>query len=144
MVGAEVCSESGESMLLKRFYDPNLAQASYLIGCSASGEALVVDPNRDIDPYFKAANDEGLRIAHVTETHIHADFVSGARELAHRSGARLYLSNAGGNEWRYEYAGTSKATLLGDGSRIRVGQVEIQVLHVPGHTPEHLAFLVID
>jgi hydroxyacylglutathione hydrolase len=104
----------------------------------------VVDPNRDIDPYLQAAEDEGLRITHVTETHIHADFVSGARELAHRTGARLYLSDAGGSDWRYEYAGDSKATLVGDGSRLTVGQVDIRVLHVPGHTPEHLAFLVTD
>ncbi|MFL5401950.1 MAG: rhodanese-like domain-containing protein [Gemmatimonadales bacterium] len=131
-------------MLLKRFYESKLAQASYLIGCPVSGEALVVDPNRDIDGYIQAANDEGLKIAHVTETHIHADFVSGARELSQRTGARLYLSDAGGKDWRYGYAGNSKATLLADGSRIEVGQVEIRVLHVPGHTPEHLAFLVTD
>ena len=131
-------------MLLRRFYDPKLAQASYLIGCPASGEALVVDPNRDLDPYLQAANEEGLRIAHVTETHIHADFVSGARELAHRAGARLYLSDAGGNDWSYQYAVESKAVLVKDGSGFKVGAVEIRVLHVPGHTPEHLAFLVTD
>ena len=102
-------------MLLRRFYDPKLAQASYLIGCPASGEALVVDPNRDIDPYLQAADEEGLRIAHVTETHIHADFVSGARELAHRAGARLYLSDAGGNDWSYQYAAEADAIPLSDG-----------------------------
>src|SRR3954470_3341560 len=131
-------------MFLKRFYDPKLAQASYLIGCSASGEALVVDPNRDLDPYFQAANDEGLRIAHVTETHIHADFVSGARELAHRSGARLYLSNAGGSEWSYHYAAESNVVLLRDESEFTVGSVSVRVVHVPGHTPEHLTFLITD
>jgi hydroxyacylglutathione hydrolase len=131
-------------MLLRRFYDPKLAQASYLVGCPASGTALVVDPNRDIVPYLQAANEEGLRITHVTETHIHADFVSGARELAHRAEARLYLSNAGGSEWSYQYAGESNATLVGDGSAFRVGSVDIRVRHVPGHTPEHLAFLVTD
>jgi hydroxyacylglutathione hydrolase len=131
-------------MLLKRFYDPKLAQASYLIGCSASGEALVVDPNRDIDPYFQAANEEALRIAHVAETHIHADFVSGARELAHRSGARLYLSNAGGSEWNYHYTAESNAVLLRDGSEFTVGSISVRVLHVPGHTPEHLVFLITD
>jgi hydroxyacylglutathione hydrolase len=131
-------------VLLRRFYDPKLAQASYLVGCTTSGEALVVDPGRDIDPYLQAAAGEGLRVAHVTETHIHADFVSGARELAHRAGARLYLSDAGGSEWRYGYAAESEATALKDGSRFRVGTVEIRAMHVPGHTPEHLAFLVID
>lgn len=131
-------------MILHRLYDPKLAQASYLLGCPASGEALVVDPNRDIDRYFRAADEEGLRIAHVTETHIHADFVSGARELAQRAAARLYLSDAGGNDWKYQYAAASHATLLRDGSCFRVGAIELRVSHVAGHTPEHLAFLVTD
>jgi hydroxyacylglutathione hydrolase len=131
-------------MLLRRFYDPKLAQASYLVGCTTTGEALVVDPHRDIDPYLQAADAEGLRVAHVTETHIHADFVSGARELAHRAGARLYLSDAGGDSWRYGYLTDAGATPLHEGSRVRVGTVELQVLHVPGHTPEHLTLLVTD
>ena len=131
-------------MLLRRFYDPKLAQASYLVGCTATGEALVVDPNRDLDPYLQGAGAEGLRIKHVTETHIHADFVSGARELSQRAEARLYLSDAGGREWRYGYAAESGATPLQDGSCFRVGALEIRALHVPGHTPEHLAFLVTD
>lgn len=131
-------------MLLKRFYDSKLAQASYLLGCTSSGEALVVDPNRDIDAYLQAADAERLRVAHVTETHIHADFVSGARELAHRAGARLYLSNAAGSEWCYGYSAEAGATPLSDGSSFRVGTVEVKVVHVPGHTPEHLAFLVTE
>jgi hydroxyacylglutathione hydrolase len=131
-------------MIFKRLYDPKLAQASYLLGCPASGEALIVDPNRDIERYLQAAGDEGLRIAHVTETHIHADFVSGARELAHRVGARLYLSDAGGDDWKYEYLVESQATALRDGACFRIGAIELRVLHVPGHTPEHLAFLVTD
>ena len=131
-------------MLLRRFYEPKLAQASYLVGCTTSGEALVVDPYRDIDPYLQAAGAEGLRITDVTETHIHADFVSGARELAHRAGARLHLSDAGGSDWRYGYAAKLGATPLREGSSFRVGTVEVRALHVPGHTPEHLAFLVTD
>ena len=131
-------------MLLRRFYDPKLAQASYLVGCPTTGEALVVDPNRDIDPYLQAADAEGLRVSHVTETHIHADFVSGARELAHRAGARLYLSGAGGDNWRYGYSTEAGVTPLHEGSRLSVGTVELRVLHVPGHTPEHLTLLVTD
>jgi len=131
-------------MLLKRFYDQKLAQASYLIGCNATGEALIVDPNRNVEPYLQAASAEGLRVGHVTETHIHADFVSGARELADRAGARLYLSGAGGERWTYGYAAEAGATLLQDGSSFQVGRVEVRVLHVPGHTPEHLTFLVTD
>ena len=132
------------AMLLKRFYDPKLAQASYLVGCTVSGEALVVDPNRDVAPYRESAEADGLRIAHVTETHIHADFVSGARELAQRTKARLYLSAAGGQDWQYDYAESAGAVPLRDGSRFRVGKIEVEVLHVPGHTPEHLAFLATD
>jgi hydroxyacylglutathione hydrolase len=131
-------------VLLRRFYDPKLAQASYLVGCSAAGEALVVDPNRDVDPYLQAADAEGLRVTHVTETHIHADFVSGARELAHKAGARLYLSDAGGDNWGYGYSTEAGATPLREGSRVRVGTVELQALHVPGHTPEHLTLLLTD
>jgi hydroxyacylglutathione hydrolase len=131
-------------MLLRRFHDPKLAQTSYLVGCHASREALVVDPNRDIDRYLRTAEEEGFRIAHVTETHIHADFVSGSRELAYRTGARLYLSDAGGPDWSYQYAADASATLLRDDSCFRVGAVELRAVHVPGHTPEHLAFLVTD
>ncbi len=131
-------------MFLKRFYDPKLAQASYLLGCTNSGEALVVDPHRHVDPYLQAAAAEGLRVLHVIETHIHADFVSGVRELAHRAGARQYLSDAGGSGWRYGYATDPRTTLLRDGSCFNVGTVEVRVVHVPGHTPEHLALLVSD
>ena len=91
-------------MLLKYFYDPDLAHASYLIGCQKSGEALVVDPGRNVEPYIRAAKKEGLRIVAAAETHIHADFVSGARELAEKHGARLYLSDAGPAEWKYLFA----------------------------------------
>lgn len=131
-------------MFFRLLYDEQLAQASYLIGCAATGEALVVDPNRDLDQYFDLAEREGLRITAVTETHIHADFVSGARELAARSGARLYLSAAGTPDWQYAYAGAAGATLLRDGDTFMVGNIRIDVLHTPGHTQEHLSFLVTD
>ena len=131
-------------MFFKRFYDTKLAQASYLIGCQQTGEALVVDPNRDVEQYVTAADAEGLRVTHVTETHIHADFVSGARELAARTGARLLLSDEGDAEWKYAYAAGAKARLLKDGDSFMVGNVRIEALHTPGHTPEHLSFLVTD
>jgi len=131
-------------MILKRFYDEKLAQASYLVGCAATGEALIVDPNRDVEPYVAAAEAEGLRITHITETHIHADFVSGARELAERTGGQLFLSDEGDENWKYAFAGDSGATLLKDGDGFHVGNVRIDVLHTPGHTPEHLAFVVTD
>jgi hydroxyacylglutathione hydrolase len=131
-------------MIVRRFYDDNLAQASYLIGCAATGDALVVDPNRDVEQYLRAAADEGVRVSAVTETHIHADFVSGSRELAARSGAALYLSREGGADWQYAFAAEAGAVLVGEGDSFRVGNVRIDVLHTPGHTPEHLSFLVTD
>jgi hydroxyacylglutathione hydrolase len=131
-------------MILERFYDDKLAQASWLVGCAATGEALVVDPHRDVEVYVSAAVAEGLRITHVTETHIHADFVSGARELAAATGARLYLSDEGGPDWRYAFAADDGAVLLRDGDTFMVGNVRIEAMHTPGHTPEHLSFIVTD
>ncbi len=131
-------------MFFRSFYDEALAQASYLIGCQATGEAIVVDPIRDVEPYLTVARAEGLRVTHVTETHIHADFVSGARELVARTGAALLLSAEGGTDWQYAFAERDGARLLHDGDQIRVGNIQLDVLHTPGHTPEHLAFLITD
>ena len=129
-------------MIVSRFYEPAIAQTSYLIGCAATGEAIVIDPNRDIGRYLAAAAREGVAITHVTETHIHADFLSGARELAARTGAKLYLSDEGDQDWKYQFA--SEGTLIRHGDRITVGNVIIEVVATPGHTPEHLTFLVTD
>jgi len=131
-------------MFLKRFYDDGLAQASYLIGCAATGEALVIDANRDVQQYIDAAEAEKLRITHVSETHIHADYVSGSRELARITGARLYLSAEGGTDWQYRFAKEDGATLVRDGDVIKVGNIRIEVMHTPGHTPEHISFVVTD
>ncbi len=131
-------------MIVKRFYDETLAQASYLLGCGRAREAIVIDPNRDIEQYLLGAEAEGLRITHVTETHIHADFASGARELAARTGATLHLSDEGDADWKYGYASEVGAAPLRDGESIRVGEVMVEALHTPGHTPEHLSFLITD
>ena len=131
-------------MLLKRFYDDGLAQASYLVGSERTGEALVIDPLRDLEPYIAAATDEELRITHVTETHIHADFLSGARNLVRLTGARLLLSAEGGSDWQYHFAADEGAELLRDGDRFSVGEIQVDVRHMPGHTPEHLIYLVTD
>ena len=131
-------------MLLQRLYDQKLAQASYLIGCAATGEALIVDPNRDVGQYLDAARSAGMRVTHVTETHIHADFASGSAALAAATGARLYLSDEGGEGWRYGFAGAAGATLLRDGDSFMVGNIRIEAVHTPGHTPEHLTFVVTD
>ena len=131
-------------MLVKRFYDAKLAQASYLIGDSHAGAAVVIDPNRDVEQYVRAAAAENVTITHVTETHIHADFVSGSRELSSRAGAKLYLSDEGGPDWKYLFAPGAGAVLLNNGDTFDVGHVRITAVHTPGHTPEHLMFLVTD
>jgi hydroxyacylglutathione hydrolase len=131
-------------MILKRFYEERLAQASFLLGCSASGEAIVIDPNRAVERYINAASAEGMRITSVTETHIHADFVSGSRELARRTGATLCVSAEGGSDWQYDFAKESGVRQLRDGDSIRAGRIRLEVQHTPGHTPEHLAFVLTD
>lgn len=131
-------------MFFQRYYSDSIAQASFLIGCAVTGEAVVVDANRDIDQYLETASKEGFRIVAVTETHIHADYVSGSRELAGLTEARLYLSMEGGADWQYLYLDEPNVQLIGDGDEIRVGNVRLKAVHTPGHTPEHLSFLVID
>ncbi len=131
-------------MLFKRFYDDNLAQASYLIGCERTGEAVVVDPNLDVAQYVRAAGAERLRISHVTETHIHADFVSGGRALATATGATLHLSAEGSSQWGYSSEALRNTHPLSDGDDIFIGTVRLRALHTPGHTPEHLTFFVSD
>ena len=131
-------------MILRRLFDEQLAQASYLVACEHSKEALVVDPNRNVAQYLEAAAHDNVRIVAVTETHIHADFVSGSRELARTTGAKLYLSGEGGEDWQYAFASESGAELLKRGSQFTVGDVGIEALHTPGHTPEHMTFLVTD
>ncbi|HLV11882.1 MAG TPA: MBL fold metallo-hydrolase, partial [Trueperaceae bacterium] len=127
-------------MYLERFYDDDLAQASYLVGSERTGEAIVVDPRRDVHVYLEAAAARKLRIVAVTETHVHADYLSGSRELAQAAGADLYLSAEGGADWRYRFDHLP----LHDGDVIEVGDVTLTAMHTPGHTPEHLSFLVTD
>ena len=127
--------------MFERFFEPSIAQASYLIGCQQTGDAIVIDANRDVEQYIDAAAQEELRITQVTETHIHADFVSGSRELAHRTGASLCLSDEGDRDWKYQF---DHARKLKHGDRLTVGNIRIDVLHTPGHTPEHLTFLITD
>ncbi len=131
-------------MLLKYFYDKFLAHASYMVGCQRTGEAIVIDPNRNIDQYLEAAAAEGLRITGSAETHIHAVFVSGSRELADRVGAKLYLSDEGPSDWKYQFADKHSSLLVKDGDVIRVGKIKLEVMHTPGHTPEHISFVLTD
>ncbi|MFM8476282.1 MAG: MBL fold metallo-hydrolase, partial [Planctomycetaceae bacterium] len=96
------------------------------------------------EPYLAAAAAEGLRITGSAETHIHADFVSGSRELADRVGAKLYLSDEGPADWKYQFADKHSSQLVRNGDVIRVGKVKLEVLHTPGHTPEHISFVLTD
>jgi hydroxyacylglutathione hydrolase len=131
-------------MFMKRLFEPKLAQTSYVIGCPGAKAAVVIDPNRDIEQYIRVAESEGVSITHVTETHIHADYVSGSRELAARTGAQLLLSDEGDVNWKYTFAAESTAVLLKDGATFYVGAVKFDVVHTPGHTPEHVSFLITD
>lgn len=132
-------------MFLRNIYDEELAQAAYIIGCQQTGEALIIDPERDIDRYKTLAADNGLEIVAVAETHIHADFVSGAREFSRDPAVKLYLSGLGGEDWSYRWPDeTTNVTYLKDGDTFMIGKVEIEAIHSPGHTPEHLSFKITD
>lgn len=131
-------------MLLKYFYDERLAHASYLVGCQAIGEAVVVDPSRNITPYIEAAQNEGMKLTGVLETHIHADYVSGAYELAKEHGVKLYVSDEGDEHWKYEYVDGLQHQLLKDGDKLTLGKLTFEVMHTPGHTPESISFVLTD
>jgi len=127
-------------MFFQHVYDKTLAQASYFIGCQKAGVAAVIDPKRDVDTYLDIAKQNNMTITHVLETHIHADFLSGARELAALTGAKLYLSDEGGPGWEYEFDHVG----LKDGTTFMVGNLNMETLHTPGHTPESISFLLTD
>ena len=131
-------------MYFKSFFEENLAQYSYLIGCQKTGEALVLDPGRHVNQYMETAKKEGFSITAITETHIHADYLSGSIELAKQSGGKMYLSDEGGSDWSYQFADRYGAELLKDGSTIRVGNIRLDVFHTPGHTPESISFVLTD
>ena len=131
-------------MFLKYFYDQKLAHASYMVGCQRAKAALIVDPGRDIAPYLEAAASEGFEITAVAETHIHADYVSGARELADRVGAKLHVSDEGPTEWKSLYLDQYDHQGLHDGDQFMVGGIKLEVMHTPGHTPESISFLLTD
>lgn len=131
-------------MLWRLIYDEDLAQGAYLVGCQKTGEAVIFDPERDVDRYIELARSHGLRITAVAETHIHADFLSGARELAERIGARVFVSGLGGDDWQSGWLEGYPHTVLADGDAFDVGNIHIVARHTPGHTPEHLAYLIED
>jgi hydroxyacylglutathione hydrolase len=132
-------------MYFKQLFDNKLAQYSYIVGCQANGTAIVIDPMRDVDQYFQIAADENLEIIGAADTHIHADYVSGLREMAER-GIKVYASDEGDEDWKYEWLMDSDYDyeLLKDGDAIRIGNIEIKAWYTPGHTPEHLSFFITD
>jgi len=121
-------------MYFEQFYLTCLAHASYMIG--SAGEAAVVDPQRDVDIYLRAAEEQNLKIRHIFETHLHADFVSGHKELAARTGAKIYIgaqANAG-----------FPHVALTDRFEVKMGAVRIRALETPGHTPESVCLVITD
>src|SRR5882672_2852880 len=118
-------------MYFKQFYLGCLAHASYLIG--SEGEAAVVDPQRDVDQYIEEAAAQNLKIKYVIETHLHADFVSGHRELAARNGAEIVFGAQAG--------ATFSHAAVRDGDKIRIGKVVLRIMETPGHTPESISVL---
>ncbi|PVH24991.1 MBL fold metallo-hydrolase [Sphingobacterium corticibacter] len=127
-------------MFFQQVYDKSLAQASYIIGCQVNGEAIVIDAKRDVDTYLEIAKQNNLRITKLVETHIHADFLSGTRELAAITGATMYLSDEGGADWQYQFPHHG----LKHGDVITLGNLTFEILHTPGHTPESISLLLID
>ena len=128
-------------MYFKQFFNEQLAQMSYIIGCQKTGEAIIIDPLRDLTPYIEAAEKEGLSIQYVTETHIHADFASGIREAVDYLGAKAYVSGHGGVDWSYQAIEAIRVT---EGDVIQIGNIKLQVVHTPGHTPESISFILYD
>lgn len=130
-------------MFFKQFYDNKLSQASYLIGCQRTGEAMIIDPVRDLSKYIEVADDEGFTITKAAETHIHADFASGIRDAAERLNAQVYVSAEGGEQFGYKNM-PENTTFVKDHDHIDVGNIDIEVLFTPGHTPESISFLLTD
>jgi len=130
-------------MFFRQIIDPLLSQHAYLIGCDTTKEALLFDPERDIERYLKLAEKNGYKIIGAAETHIHADFLSGLRQLA-ETGIKIYASDEGGRDWKYEWLkkGNYDFQLLRDGDTFSVGAVAFEAFHTPGHTPEHLSYIV--
>jgi hydroxyacylglutathione hydrolase len=131
-------------MIFRRLYHERLAQASYLIASEASRQAIVIDPLRDPAIYVEAAEQEDVQIAFVAETHVHADFLSGAEALSRQTGAELLLSGERADEQALARIRRAGARQLLGGDMIPLGEVRLDVRHAPGHTPEHLTFVVTD
>jgi glyoxylase-like metal-dependent hydrolase (beta-lactamase superfamily II)/rhodanese-related sulfurtransferase len=123
-------------MYIEQFFIEGLGCASYLVGCEAHGLAAVVDPDRDVQKYIDSARSRGLKITHIIETHLHADHVSGNTDLAQRTGAEIYFHESAQAQFPHRPLTT--------GQQLWLGNVRLDVLHTPGHTPESITLLVLD
>ncbi|GJL70042.1 MAG: MBL fold hydrolase [Nitrospirales bacterium] len=123
-------------MIIKQFHMESLGHASYLLGSEETGEAFVLDIQRDVEPYLKESRSQGMTIAYALETHQHNDYVTGICELAER----IPLQCLAGRHARLGY----DARPMADGERLTMGEIDFQILHTPGHTPEHISVLVTD
>lgn len=129
-------------MYLERIFTKGLAINSYIVGDKESKRAVVIDPTRQVVPYIVNAQEEGLNITDIVETHVHADFVSGSRELKHQLNEKpiIHCSAMGGEEWIPRYADHKVC----DGDQLLIGKICLKALHTPGHTPEHLCWICYD
>ncbi|HCI80431.1 MAG TPA: MBL fold metallo-hydrolase, partial [Ktedonobacter sp.] len=123
-------------MQIKQYFLEGLGHQSYVVTDEKSGMAVVVDPRRDVDIYLQEANRANARITHILETHIHNDYVTGARELAARTGAIIVGSAEGHIVYEHQS--------VRDGDRITVGDMSFQVMATPGHTPEHVSYVLYE
>ncbi|WP_406659897.1 MBL fold metallo-hydrolase [Methanolobus sp. ZRKC3] len=121
-------------MIIEQFFTGGIAHSSYLLG--ANRTCAVIDPRRDIDTYIEQAQEMGVKITHILETHLHADFISGHLDLARRTGAQIYAPKAGNCDFEH--------IPLSEGDSFRLEGIHIDVLETPGHTPEHISYLVTD
>ena len=130
-------------MFFKQIKDPGLAQYAYLIGDKETGEAIIFDPQRDIEKYLVLAEQNKIKIVAAADTHIHADYISGLRQFA-ETGLKIYASDEGDDDWKFEWLSGSNYNyqLVKDGDKFSVGQISFEVMHTPGHTPEHTIFIV--
>jgi hydroxyacylglutathione hydrolase len=126
------------SLIFKTIQTNGIAQLSYLIGDNDTGTAAVIDPRSDVDHYLELARKHGLSITHIFETHIHADFMSGARELSAKTNAKIYLSTEGDAQYGFEHES------LNDGQTFTFGNLHLEAKHTPGHTPEHISFIATE
>jgi hydroxyacylglutathione hydrolase len=132
-------------MFFEQIFEEKLAQYAYLIGCQRTGEAIIIDPMRDIKRYEELAAKHNLKLVAAAETHIHADYLSGMRELAEKN-IKIYVSDEGDKDWKYEWVIGSDYNyeLLNDGSEFSIGNIKFTTVYSPGHTPEHVSYLVTD